>query len=530
MARGLRWKFLILVLLLVIAGWLLYPSYRLYSMSPEERAALPEETEESLKDKALRLGLDLQGGMHLVLELDRSQLEADEVKDAMARGMEILRNRVDQFGVAEPVIQRQGDDRIIIQLPGLLDKERAVRLIGQTALLEFKLVKSENETVQMLERLDRSIARMLRPSAADTLDTLDVATFEPVLDRAPLYPQTTLGGVLFPVDDVEELKEMFGEMNADSLLPRDAEVAFGTETYAVGDGRRGQVLYVLNRRPEMTGATIKNAIMSVGLDPNAPNAPGVSLEFNRDGTRKFRRVTGANVGRQLAIVLDGKVRSAPVIQERIPSGRAQITGSFSDEQARDLAIILRAGALPAPVKIIEERTVGPSLGRDSIDQGVRAGLLGGILVVLSIVIYYRASGLLAALALILNLLFLFAALAGLRGTLTLPGIAGVVLTVGMAVDANVLVFERIREELRTGKTVSQAVRSGYARALTTILDANLTTLISAVVLFNFGTGPVKGFAITLMIGIIANIYTAVFVTRMFFDFVMSRRRLESLSI
>jgi protein-export membrane protein SecD len=560
MAKGIRWKLLVLIILVLGAVYLLYPSIRLYSMNKDEVAMLGEEEHESLKDKALHLGLDLLGGMHLVLELDRTQLESGEVSDAMDRAMEILRNRVDQFGVAEPIIQQQGSDRIVIQLPGVTDKERAISLVGQTALLEFKLVKTEAETRQILERLDRSIERLIRPESADTEapaadladslwadmtdsltadaadslagDTLLVEeeSLQPLLTKAAAYPQLVIGGVLFPEDVVPEVDKLFAEYNADSLLPRDSQVAWDVETQTMQDGRSGRVLYVLNKRAEQTGATIANASMGIGLDPNAPNAPGVSLEFNRQGGRQFRRVTGANVGRQLAIVLDGKVRSAPNIRERIPSGRAQITGSFTIDQAKDLAIVLRAGALPAPVNIIEERTVGPSLGRDSIRQGVRAGLLGGILVLISIVIYYRASGLLAAFALFLNLLFLFAALAALRGTLTLPGIAGVVLTVGMAVDANVLVFERIREELRTGKTVSQSIRTGYARALTTILDANLTTLISAIVLWQFGTGPIKGFAITLIFGIAANIYTAVFVTRMFFDMIITRRRLEGLSI
>jgi protein-export membrane protein SecD len=548
----MRWKLLLLAGLVLGALYLLYPSVRLYSMSPEERALLTEEEGSALKEKSLRLGLDLQGGMHLVLELDKSKLKEDEVPDAMDRAMEILRNRVDQFGVSEPVIQRHGDERIVIQLPGLTDKERAVRLVGQTALLEFKLVKTDVETRDILDRLDRAVARVLKPASADTSAGFAAATSDtlaaemsdslaadttgaepsvrPILQKSPIWPQLLFGGALFLEEDVPGLTKLFEEVKIDDLLPAGAEIGWDVETQALQDGRLGRILYVMNSRPELTGAGVKNAVMAIGLDPNAPSAPGVSMEFNNDGARKFRRVTGANVGRQLAITLDGKVRSAPFIRERIPSGRAQITGSFTVEQSRDLGIVLRAGALPAPVIILEERTVGPSLGRDSIDQGIKAGFLGAAMVVLFMVGYYRASGVLAVGALALNMVFLFAALAGLRGTLTLPGIAGIVLTVGMAVDANVLVFERIREELRTGRTVSQSVRAGYARALTTIIDANLTTLISAVVLFQFGTGPIRGFAITLMIGIIANVYTAVFVTRIFFDLLMSRRRLESLSI
>jgi preprotein translocase subunit SecD len=292
----------------------------------------------------------------------------------------------------------------------------------------------------------------------------------------------------------------------------------------------GSVLYVLKKEPEMTGAAIANATMQFDLDQTRPGAPGVSLNMNASGTNTFRRVTGANVGRNLAIVLDGKVKSAPRIQGRIPSGRASITGSFADEEARDLAIVLRAGALPAPVNIIEERTVGPSLGADSIRSGLMAGIIGAVAVVIFMLVYYRLSGGIAVIGLFLNILFLFAALSALRGTLTLPGIAGIVLTIGMAVDANVLIFERIREELRAGKRVRPAIEAGYERALRTIMDSNLTTLISALVLAQFGTGPVKGFAVTLGIGIIANLYTAVFVTRMIYDLVTARRTVRNLSI
>jgi preprotein translocase subunit SecD len=295
-------------------------------------------------------------------------------------------------------------------------------------------------------------------------------------------------------------------------------------------GVSGRRLYVLKREPELTGGSVASAEARVGLETTNPGAWGVSMSMTPKGRADFSRVTGNNVGRQLAIVLDGVVSSAPNIRERIPSGSASITGGFDVESAKDLAIVLRAGALPAPVHIIEERSVGPSLGSDSIQQGLTAGWVGAVLVVVFMAVYYRLSGGIAIVAMLLNMFYVLAALAGFGATLTLPGIAGLVLTVGMAVDANVLIFERIREELRNGRSVRQSVETGYNRAFRTILDANLTTLISALFLFQFGTGPIKGFAVTLSIGLIANMFTAVFFTRMIYDFWLSRRKVERLSI
>jgi protein-export membrane protein SecD len=295
-------------------------------------------------------------------------------------------------------------------------------------------------------------------------------------------------------------------------------------------GPQVRILYVMDRAAKMTGERISDAKSRTGLEPRAPHLFGVSMTLDNKGARMFRKITGQNVGRQLAIVLDNKVASAPTIRSRIPSGQASITGNFTDTEARDLAIILRAGKLPASLDVEEDRTVGPSLGRDSIASGARAGIVGAAIVILFMLIYYRGSGFIAICMLLLNIFFLLAGLAGLRGTLTLPGIAGIVLTVGMAVDASILIFERIREELRAGKAVRQAVELGFDRAWRTILDANLTTLISALVLYKFGTGPIRGFATTLMIGIAANLYTAVFVARMVFEAILARRARRTLSI
>ncbi|MBI1986797.1 MAG: protein translocase subunit SecD [Nitrospinae bacterium] len=389
---------------------------------------------------------------------------AEEIQhNAIEQALEIIRNRVDQFGVAEPVIQRAGSNRIVVQLPGIDNPERAINLIGKTALLEFKLVDEEQDLQKALE----------------------------------------------------------------GQLPPDGEILYEKET----DRETGKVIkttpYLLKKRALMTGDVITSA--QVNIDPQY-NEPYVTMSFNSRGGKLFSRITGENVGKQLAIILDNNIYSAPTIQEKIPHGRAQITGRFTMDEARDLAIVLRSGALPAPIQIQESRIVGPSLGQDSIRQGVTASILGGLLVVGFMILYYGGSGLIANLALILNIVILLGALSYFRATLTLPGIAGIILTVGMAVDANVLIFERIREELRTGQTVRAAIDNGFTRAWLTIFDANVTTIIAAVILYLIGTGPVRGFAITLSLGILISMFTAVFVARVIFDLRLSQRKLERLSI
>jgi len=397
------------------------------------------------------------------LQFRLSEEESKRIaQNAVSQGLETIRNRVDQFGVSEPTIQVQGERRILVQLPGIKDANRAINLIGKTAQLEFKL-------------LDESISA-----------------------------ETALSGSVPEGDEI--------------LYKRDEN----KET-----GEVSRVPYLVKKRTVLTGETLSSA--EVRYDSEF-NEPYVALTFNSVGAMIFQELTRENVKKRLAIVLDDSIYSAPVIQEEIPGGRAQITGQFSTEESRDLAIVLRAGALPAPVVILENRTVGPSLGKDSIEQGVRSILLGLILVLVFIVIYYKLSGIVAVVALLLNLVLLLGALAYFGAALTLPGIAGILLTVGMAIDANVLVFERIREEIRLGKTVRAAIDAGYAKALSTIVDANITTFIAAVVLFQFGTGPIKGFAITLCIGIAASMFTAVFVSRVIFDSTMSRKKISRISI
>ena len=381
---------------------------------------------------------------------------------AVDQGLETIRNRIDQFGVTEPDIRPQEDDRILIQLPGIKDPKRAIDLIGRTAHLEFKLVDEEHSVEEAIKKGP--------PPGSEILYQLRVN----------------------PATDIEE-----------------------------------RIPWLIKKRAALTGEYLTDA--RVQFDPRT-SEPYVALSFDSKGAKLFEQVTGRNVGKRLAIVLDNKVYSAPNIQDRIPGGRAQITGRFTTDEARDLAIVLRAGALPAPVEIIEERTVGPSLGKDSIEKGFKSMLIGGIIVVAFMIIYYSISGLIADLALLLNIIFIMAGLAFFGATLTLPGIAGIILTIGMAVDANVLIFERIREELRLGKTPRASIEGGYSKALVTILDANFTTLIVALVLFQFGTGPVRGFAVTLSIGILASLFTAIFVTRIIFDYLYVQRRVQKLWI
>ena len=383
---------------------------------------------------------------------------------AVRQALETIRNRVDEFGVAEPTIQQQGENRILVQLPGIQDPERAKALIGKTALLEFKMLDE-------------------RTSVEDAL--------------AGRVPETS---------EVLYQRRVDKETKVERKIP-----------------------YVVQKRTLLTGAELNRA--EVQADPNSPGNWQVAIEFNAVGTRIFGEITEQNVGKLLAIILDGNVNSAPRINERIPGGRAVITGQFTIEDARDLVIVLRAGALPAPVKILEERSVGPSLGADSIRQGMLAIIASALVVFVFMLVYYRLSGLIADVALGVNLVILLATMAGFHATLTLPGIAGIALTIGMAVDTNILIFERIREEFRTGKTIRAAIDAGFSRAFRTVVDTHVTVLVSAAILYNFGTGPVKGFAVSLAIGIAASLFTAVFFTRLIFDLLYAgRRRIQTLSI
>ncbi len=539
----------LLALVVVVSVIFFLPSY------PPLYQALPSWLRTVLPNKGITLGLDLQGGIHLVLEVeedraveiavDRSvtaiqdllvdkkipvesvtrttqtqvtlsfqnadlkeqiqklliddfptfvevdslttanslvwelrETEVKRIKDsAINQALETIRNRIDQFGVAEPLIQRQGLKQIVVQLPGVKEPKRAKDLIKETALLEFKLLDEDN-----LLKLD-------------------------------------LPGRVPKGKEEEVLKQVEGK------IPEGDQILF-ERVVEKDTGREFRIPFLVKKRVMLAGDVLNDARVSIGQF----NDPYVAVSFDAKGAREFDRITGENVKKRMAIVLDNTIYSAPVIQERISGGRAQITGSFTTQEANDLAIVLRAGALPAPLKIIQDLTVGPSLGQDSIDKGLLSTLIAGAMVVIFMMAYYRLSGVIADFALVLNVICLIGVLAAMNATLTLPGIAGIILTIGMGVDSNVLIFERIREELRSGKPVRLAVDGGYDKALLTIIDSHVTTLITGFALFLFGTGPIKGFAVTLCVGIAINLFTALVGTKVVFDFINQRRKVERLSI
>jgi SecD/SecF fusion protein len=575
--RSSRIRAIFTAIVIVLSLWFLWPTYRLATMSKEEQQRLEIENPEridKLHKKALKLGLDLKGGMHLVLEVDDSQLKAEEKKDVLDRALEIVRNRVDQFGVSEPTIQKEGSKRIIVQLPGLQDPERAKRLLGQTAMLEWRLIRQQQEVAAVLRKLDDAFRRVsgdslveISPMRGDTLGVVpDTAAAKKAsskdkgkeLPKLAPFGEETPGESLFaktkgaeetpfnvPLetmdknkpftsllmsfyrdwimvreDNIPLVRRMLARPEAQLALPKDSEFMWYDEWMDVPEGGRGKPLMLVAKDEYVSGANLMSADPT--QNPQSPTQLSVAFTFNRKGARELSRFTGENVGRFTAIILDGKIKSFPVIKSKIPDGRGVIEGTFTDTEARDLAIILRAGALPAPMFTREERTVGPSLGSDSIRQGLRAGLFGAAAVVVFMIIYYQLSGVIASLGVALTMFSLFGFLAYFGAALTLPGIAGLVLTIGMAVDANVLIYERIREELRREKTIRAAVDAGYARAFVTILDSNLTTLVSAVALWQFGTGPIKGFATTLSIGILTSMFAACVFCRLIFDLWVSR--------
>ena len=522
-------KLVLIVALIAAAVYYLLPSVDFYSMTDDERETLGLKAPEQLVDlkkRSLNLGLDLQGGIHLVLEVKTEGMEQQEAQDAVAQAQEVIRNRVDQFGVAEPTIQRQGDNRIIIELPGVQDVQRAKDLVGQTALLEFQLLEPSEDRTRLIQRIDQVLA----PQEEEEEEEEDLL-LSSTAESAPLSSMLNLAGEDLTVSgrDLQRVKNLLNTPEAQELIPADVEFIFSSKP-AGAEGNEFYFLYLVRKKPEMTGHMIQDAFVSIGQVVEYMGQPIVNFSTTDEGVRLFSRITGSHIGERMAIVLDESVYSAPVIQSKISEGRGIITGSGTQEEAKDLAIVLRAGALPAEVEIIEDRTVGPSLGRDSIEQGKTAAIYSMVLVVIFMVLYYRAAGLIADCALLLNMLFIMAVLAGFHATLTLPGIAGIILTIGMAVDANVLIFERIREELRSGKTVRAAIDSGYGHALSAIIDANVTTFLVGIVLYQFGTGPIRGFALTLCIGIISSLFTAFFVTRTIFELITRKSEQSSLSI
>ena len=536
-------RILLILGLIVAAVYYLIPSFQFYEMSHEQREAMDLSSPAKLSDlkkKALNLGLDLQGGIHLVLEVKTQGMEIEEAADAVARAQEIIRNRVDQFGVAEPTIQRQGENRIIIELPGVQDVQRAKGLVGQTALLEFQLLEPEAERNRLIQRIDSvTNTEEVGSSSASSENQVDdgslfeAESLEPKAkgprDLKSMIVPLANGDMAVSSRDLSAVKKIISGSEAQTVVPSDVEFLFSSKPEGPA-GNQYYMLYLVRTRAEMTGDMLQDAYVSSGQDLQYLGQPIVNFTTTDEGVDLFERLTGAHIGERMAIVLDNAVYSAPNIQSKIPGGRGIITGSGDQEEAKDLAIVLRAGALPAEVEIIEDRTVGPSLGRDSIEQGKTAALYSMIIIVIFMLLYYRIAGIVADLALILNMTFIMAVLAGFHATLTLPGIAGIILTIGMAVDANVLIFERIREELRGGKTVRAAIESGYNNALSAILDANVTTFLVGIVLYQFGTGPIRGFALTLCVGIVSSLFTAFFVTRTVFDLLTRNTKTQSLSI
>ena len=625
-------RLLIIALVLTWAVWAIWPTIQYQGLSEVEKETLREEGKlEILESRTIKQGLDLKGGMYIVLEVDlptlvenlainkdnklnsalnsiRAQLklspEADffslfsnvsdqenlklsryyydygssneiiltalgeESEDAINRVLEILQNRVDQFGVAEPTIQKQGSQRIIVELAGVQDSDRARSLLESTALLEFFIVKDITTTNQIMAKIDQALIgnkdisniakndQTIEQNSAITDDdgTVSVTELfgessdESNVDSSAVTPDIVaeqpfsgmlrnLGNTIgVPVKnsysvrkmlDLPEVKERLAAIGGTFMFSNKAQ------DYPTVDGDVESVysLFLLEDQAELTGGVVEEAKANLGPQgTTSAGQPIVNLSMNSDGARKWSIITGSNVGRQVAIVLDNKVHMAPNIREKISGGGTLIEGFTNIDEAKDIAIVLRAGALPAPVDIIEERVVGPSLGADSVRSGTRSVVIGLIIVLIFMLIYYRAAGTIADFALIWNIVLVLAVLASLQATLTLPGIAGLILTVGMSIDANVIIFERIREELRKGKTPKAAIDGGYDRALTTIIDANVTTLIAALVLWQFGTGPIKGFATVLFWGILISMFTAIFVTRTIFNSFTGRKNLNKLSI
>jgi len=545
---GLRFGIVFAVLALTV--YLLVPSVMFYSKSEAEQEDIRRDTPHKLK-RILNLGLDLQGGMRLVLEIDRSKLDAND-RDVIDRAYAIIENRINQLGVAEPVLQKQGRDRIIVELPGIKDEKVAKEVIGKTAQLEFNLVRDDATRERALgiieatvsggkvededgeaakaeaqDRAEQELADRLFSGADAAAETADRET-EAGDGKDPFASAGTFRSLIEYMGDMavvrtENVRRVNEFLRRDDVRRALDRAGLGGNAFLWGNENitpdRGssatyKILYYVKGAPEMKGDVIKNAMATIDQGGMNAGRAKVDMEMNAAGARRFTTVTSHNINKQLAIVLDSTVYSAPTIMSRISGGRAEITGRFTMEEAKALSIILRAGALPAPVNIIEERTVGPSLGQDAIERGILAMLIGTAIIIVFILVYYKVSGAILLFALFLNMMIVLAAMAAFGATLTLPGIAGLILLIGMGTDANVLIFERVREELAQGRTVRSAIEQGYQNALSAILDANLTSIVVGLILMWKGTGPIRGFAVILVIGITASLFTALFVSKL----------------
>jgi preprotein translocase subunit SecD len=637
--KELRFRIFIVVAMIALSVYLLLPTYLDFQNNNSIKKTLELKREQLLKtnpdltktqiddllkvredsimaanpgyikdrEKRIKLGLDLQGGMRVVLEVNTGKLleklaknpdevfknvlaeaqkesertdepivnlvskkfrereirlsryfgtirdEDDEIvtnlnksaEDAVNRALEIIRNRVDQYGVSEPSLQRQGSKRIIVELPGVAREEEAKKLLQGTALLEFRIVRDADFTFPIMQKIDDVVAGKIKDTtevvatenetestpndtsiaSSDTsktegeLSEEEFKSAHPFFAIALLDPQGKSADAYVKADDRNKLELMLNRPDVQKVIPNNVEFKFSAKAQTDASGNEFYVMYLVNKVPELTGGVITDA--TANIDPNT-SAPIVSMTMNSEGAAEWARITGANVNKRIAIMLDGGIFSAPVVKGKIPGGRSQIEGMADLNEAKLLEIVLKAGALPAPVDIIEERTVGPSLGEDSINKGSISVLIGYLTVGLFMIMYYKRAGTIAAASLVFTILFLFGVLAGFGATLTLPGIAGIVLTMGMAVDANVLIYERIREELATGKTVKASVDGGFKKANSSIIDSQLTTFITGIILYQFGTGPVQGFALTLMIGIITSLFCQLVIARLFFDLLLSQ--------
>ncbi len=505
-----------------------------------------------IRNDGITYGLDLQGGMHLAIEIDDPDgtFTPEAKRDYIDQTLYVLRNRIDQFGVTEPIIQKSGDERIIVELAGVQDEERAKGVIEAQAFLEFKLVRPSSDLTDVLQRMDRAVlaaqrqlgdtallavttgqdtAATRRQTVQDALfgrsDTTATGDSAQTPAQRPLsaliYTTGSAGEFVVAEQDVQRIRTLLALPGVLNALPRGTELKWGAETSGQG-AQLYRPLFILERQAFITGERLKSA--TPGRDPQF-NQTIVTFELDRRGGRIFEQVTSEHIGDRIAIVLDTLVQSAPTVQGRIgANGQIELGAGAPMQEASDLALVLRAGALPANITIVEQRSVGPSLGQQSIDQGKIAGIVGILLVISIMIFYYRLAGALAVLALGFYVLLVMGGLAGFGATLTAPGIAGLILSLGMAVDANVLIFERIREELIAGRSTRAAADEGFQHAMSAIVDSNVTTLFTALILYQVGTGPVRGFAVTLTIGIIASFVTAVYITRTFFLVYLQRKR------
>jgi len=609
-----RGRIILVLAAVILCVVFLWPTYKDYSyrktlsaLTGEDSLKYFEEHRDkimSARAKRMKLGLDLQGGMRVVLEVDVLQMLEDmaknkddnfytimkelraetagsefdvvsafvkkfqdrgislrryygsvrdseekivdmlksEAEKGVDRAIEIVRNRIDQYGVSEPTIQKQGGKRIIVELPGVKDEAEVTELLRGTAKLEFKLVKDPQITYKVMDAIDKYLAgktendSLAAPSTLSQKDTLsrnalseltggqsiareDTSKEAQFFREHPFYTyvipdQNGSGDGYVKAKDKDRVARLLEREDVKRLLPPDFQFVWTQKPQKFRDGSEYYQLIAVRATPELTGGVITDAMQSV--DPE-DNRPIVNMEMNSEGAREWARITGANIGKRIAIILDNACYSAPVVQQKITGGRSRITGMETPNEARLLEIVLKAGALPAPVTIIEKRTVGPSLGEDSIRSGMTSLIIAFIITIFFMILYYNNAGSVADFALLFNVLFILGVMAAFQATLTLPGIAGIVLTIGMAVDANVLINERIREELQAGKTLRAAIDAGYTKAFSAIFDSNITTFFTGIILYQFGTGPVQGFALTLMIGIVATMFSAIVITRVVFD-------------